>query len=91
MPEGKQKWQQRKEGYDDFIVDDNDDDDDDDEISLLGYISLTKKRVSINISLTKFGLQGYIGCSLVVVSCPGFILSKIEFLEFLGCEAAGRT
>ena len=91
MPEGKQKWQQRKEGYDDFIVDDNDNDNDDDEISLLVYIGSTKKRVSINISLTKFGLQGYIGCSLVVVSCPGFILSKIEFLEFLGCEAAGRT
>ena len=34
---------------------------------------------------------GYIGWTLVVDSCPGFILSKIEFLKFLACEAVGRA
>ena len=41
----------------------------------------------INISLPEFGRQGYIGRTMVVFSCPGFILSGIEFFEFLGCEA----
>ena len=51
-------------------------------ISLLGYIGLTTMRIQ---SIHR--CQGYIGRTMVVFSCSGFILSGIEFFEFLGCEA----